>query len=70
MTVESPCIKVCVMDPISNFCIGCGRTIQEIAQWGGLDAGAQQHIVDAIPERLKHMTSRATRSHRRVRSPQ
>eukprot|EP01042_Synura_sphagnicola_P011096 gene11096-14192_t len=31
-----PCIKVCVIDPASKLCQGCGRTLQEIAQWSRL----------------------------------
>jgi uncharacterized protein len=28
----SPCIKVCVLDA-ANVCIGCGRHVEEIANW-------------------------------------
>ena len=31
--IETPCIKVCVLDPESGYCIGCGRTRNEIAGW-------------------------------------
>jgi uncharacterized protein len=67
VTVESPCIKVCVMDPISNFCIGCGRTIAEIAGWGGLSDPVKRSVVDALPERMKAMTSRQVRGQRSSR---
>jgi hypothetical protein len=30
----SPCIKVCVLDPRTNRCIGCGRSIEEITAHG------------------------------------
>ena len=29
--VESPCIKVCVIE--EGYCIGCGRTQDEIREW-------------------------------------
>jgi len=32
-TVPSPCRNVCQMDPESGLCRGCGRTLQEIAEW-------------------------------------
>jgi predicted Fe-S protein YdhL (DUF1289 family) len=32
--MESPCIKVCVMDPEDRYCLGCKRTLREIARWG------------------------------------
>ena len=24
--IETPCVKLCVVDPETGFCIGCGRT--------------------------------------------
>jgi predicted Fe-S protein YdhL (DUF1289 family) len=32
LRVESPCIKVCVLDG-EQVCVGCGRHIDEIATW-------------------------------------
>jgi predicted Fe-S protein YdhL (DUF1289 family) len=29
----SPCISVCQMDPMTGFCVGCTRTIDEIRDW-------------------------------------
>ena len=31
--ISSPCVKICVIDPLSALCIGCGRTGDEIARW-------------------------------------
>ena len=31
--VMSPCKSICVMDTKSDMCIGCKRTIHEIARW-------------------------------------
>jgi uncharacterized protein len=33
--VESPCVNVCTLDA-HKVCIGCGRTIEEIAIWSRL----------------------------------
>jgi uncharacterized protein len=33
--VESPCVNVCTLDA-HKVCIGCGRTIEEIAVWSRL----------------------------------
>lgn len=30
---ESPCCKVCKLDPVTMLCIGCYRTDSEIADW-------------------------------------
>jgi predicted Fe-S protein YdhL (DUF1289 family) len=29
----SPCVSVCQMDPLTGYCIGCLRTIDEIRDW-------------------------------------
>ena len=33
MTIPSPCINICVTDPDSDLCLGCGRTTPEISKW-------------------------------------
>ncbi len=44
----SPCIKVCILDPRTNRCIGCGRTIAEIAACGE-EALAAQAVAGKAP---------------------
>ena len=34
--IETPCVKICVVDPETGFCIGCGRTRNEIGGWLGM----------------------------------
>jgi hypothetical protein len=31
--IESPCNRVCTLDPASGLCLGCGRSIDEITRW-------------------------------------
>ncbi|HEX2493895.1 MAG TPA: DUF1289 domain-containing protein [Steroidobacter sp.] len=38
--VESPCIKLCRLDE-HNVCVGCGRTLAEIARWSRMSAEQQ-----------------------------
>lgn len=47
----SPCIKICVMDEAAGVCLGCCRTLQEIAGWGSLDEAARAAVVAALPAR-------------------
>jgi predicted Fe-S protein YdhL (DUF1289 family) len=61
VTVASPCIRVCVLDPVTGYCIGCGRTGAEIGAWLSMSDEARTALVEALPERLKTMTSRAAR---------
>jgi len=41
----NPCIAVCRLDPATGLCIGCGRSIDEIASWPDLDDTARARIV-------------------------
>ena len=52
--ISSPCIKVCVIDAASGLCSGCGRTLDEIARWGGLSEAERQAIMRGLGERLKN----------------
>ena len=31
--IDSPCVDICNTDPESDLCVGCGRTVEEIANW-------------------------------------
>ena len=46
MSKETPCIAVCIMDPRTSLCLGCGRTLPEIARWHRMDT-AERHAVMA-----------------------
>ena len=37
MSKDTPCIAVCMIDPKTSLCFGCGRTLPEIARWGRMD---------------------------------
>ena len=43
------------MDPQRGVCIGCCRTLDEIARWGGMDAREQESIVAELPARRKKL---------------
>lgn len=49
--VPSPCINVCRMDPATGWCVGCRRTLDEIAAWGTLDDDARRAIWHALAQR-------------------
>lgn len=45
--VPSPCVQVCVLNA-DRICVGCGRSIAEIAEWGrAADARRLQIRADA-----------------------
>lgn len=49
--METPCIHVCVIEPGSGLCEGCGRSLEEIARWSQLTDGERMRIMRALPER-------------------
>ena len=49
--VASPCTSVCRMDPSTGWCLGCARTLPEIAAWAGLDDEAKRQVWALLPER-------------------
>ena len=59
--IETPCIKVCVVDPDSGFCIGCGRTRLEIGSWLGLTPAVRREVMAELPERVASLTLRKPR---------
>jgi uncharacterized protein len=50
--ISTPCIKLCAVSGATGLCIGCGRTLAEIAGWGALDEGQRRAIMDELPKRL------------------
>jgi predicted Fe-S protein YdhL (DUF1289 family) len=56
--IESPCIKVCVVDPASALCVGCGRTLAEIAGWISFAPAERRRIMAELPRRLATLPPR------------
>lgn len=59
--IETPCIKVCVIDPETGFCVGCGRTRAEIGGWLGMSSAERRQIMTTLPERVSTLTQRKRR---------
>lgn len=51
-TIESPCVKICTVDARSGRCLGCGRTVEEIARWIGMSGDERRRIMAELPGRL------------------
>jgi predicted Fe-S protein YdhL (DUF1289 family) len=51
--VASPCVSVCAIDPARGWCIGCYRTLDEIAAWIDLDSAGRLAVWKAIEERRR-----------------
>jgi predicted Fe-S protein YdhL (DUF1289 family) len=67
MSKESPCIAVCMMDPKTKLCFGCGRTLPEIARWHRMETAERLAVMEGLAARmadagLVQMTPRTERS--------
>jgi hypothetical protein len=51
MAVPSPCISVCRVDPATRWCLGCARTLDEIAAWSALDDTGKRAVWAQLPAR-------------------
>ena len=49
--MKSPCINVCTMDPARGVCLGCKRTLDEIARWGVMSDEERERVMAELPGR-------------------
>jgi predicted Fe-S protein YdhL (DUF1289 family) len=57
--VPSPCVSVCVLDAAgTNVCIGCGRTLDEVAAWSQMTNAQRRDVVARAPARLAALRER------------
>ncbi|MGQ0681869.1 DUF1289 domain-containing protein [Bradyrhizobium sp.] len=52
MSLETPCTSVCQIDPRTNLCFGCGRTLPEIARWSAMDGAERAAVMAQLPARM------------------
>ena len=52
MSKETPCIAVCMIDPRTSLCFGCGRTLPEIARWHRMDSAERQAVMALLAARM------------------
>jgi predicted Fe-S protein YdhL (DUF1289 family) len=50
--IETPCTKICTLDPGRAQCLGCGRTVDEIARWSSMTATERAAVMADLPARL------------------
>ncbi|SIO07644.1 hypothetical protein SAMN05444722_0330 [Rhodovulum sp. ES.010] len=49
--IETPCNKVCKVDPESRLCIGCLRSMDEIGAWSRMRPEDRRRVMDELPAR-------------------
>ncbi len=50
-SIATPCVKVCVVDGATSLCLGCWRTLSEIAGWSGFTDAERARITAELPGR-------------------
>jgi uncharacterized protein len=51
--IESPCVKLCVVHPATGLCLGCFRTVDEIAAWSAMTPEARRAVMAELPSRAE-----------------
>ena len=55
MSVSTPCIKVCRIE--GTLCVGCWRTLDEIAAWGSMSESQRLAVMASLPARQARFTA-------------
>jgi hypothetical protein len=58
--LASPCVRNCCLDD-DNVCMGCGRLLEEIVQWGTASDADKSAILARSRERLREREARAAK---------
>ncbi|HEU0223288.1 MAG TPA: DUF1289 domain-containing protein [Paracoccaceae bacterium] len=68
--IESPCVRICLVHPQAGICIGCHRTLEEIARWSAMTPEARRAVMAELPGRrglLREAANRPSAQRRRRR---
>jgi hypothetical protein len=53
LVIESPCKRVCTLDPATDICLGCGRSLAEITAWTGMTDAERAQVMAECAGRLE-----------------
>jgi len=56
-SIETPCEKICLLDPPTGLCRGCGRSLAEIERWTTYSDDERTRIMAELPRRLVSMNA-------------
>ncbi len=59
--IPSPCTGICTMDGALGWCLGCGRTGDEITEWSSAGDVRRSAIWAVLPERIDALGISITR---------
>ncbi|MGV7217287.1 DUF1289 domain-containing protein [Bradyrhizobium sp. UFLA05-112] len=52
MSKDTPCVAVCMIDPKTKLCFGCGRTLPEIVRWHAMERAERLALMAQLPARM------------------
>lgn len=52
----TPCIRVCTIHEETALCLGCGRTLGEIASWSQYSDSGRASVMAELPSRMAALT--------------
>jgi predicted Fe-S protein YdhL (DUF1289 family) len=55
MSLTSPCTDICRYDPNRKWCVGCGRTVDEIKSWRKLSPFHRTALAKELTRRMKRI---------------
>lgn len=58
----TPCNKHCIMDPVTHYCKGCFRTIEEIMRWQFLNEQERIKILQSVELRKAALSRNALKT--------
>lgn len=50
--IATPCINICTLDARTRLCLGCGRTLDEVAAWSTLSEAQRTQVMRDLPARM------------------
>jgi predicted Fe-S protein YdhL (DUF1289 family) len=56
--VQSPCVKLCVIHPEASICVGCHRSLDEIARWSRMTPDERIAVMTQLPGRKGQLAQR------------
>jgi predicted Fe-S protein YdhL (DUF1289 family) len=55
-SIVSPCVQICVIDGESGLCLGCYRTLPEVAGWARFSEDERNRLMTALPTRRSRIS--------------
>ena len=49
--IETPCTRVCTLDPATGLCLGCGRSLAEITRWTQMSDAERARLMVELDRR-------------------